>query len=352
MEKRERKEGGGGGKSGGFWFFQPLSLFQSTSSPFFTKKKNTHSHARPLSPPLSLSLSPPPSLSRPNLPIQIVEAGAEVCCGGKATVDRQFDMAAAANLTVVRMFAFPVLEGFNLQTSAGKYNEKAAKGLDYVIAAAARRGLKLVIALANNWKYNNFNTDAKCAYTNWTKTAKGCDDFWTDKAAIKLYKKNSERITGRVNTLTGIAYKDDPTILAWNLINEPRCETPGCAPKLQSWIEDVSAHLKSVDPNHLITVGEDGFYQADNCWADIANPVPRNGYKNQGPPGSGWPLATGQDFVPNHAPSSIDFLSIHMWPGELWGKREGEGEGEGGRGRERERARVVFFWGGGVRAGR
>ena len=281
-----------------------------------------------------------------------MEAGAEVCCGGKATVDRQFDMAAAANLTVVRMFAFPVLEGFNLQTSAGKYNEKAAKGLDYVIAAAARRGLKLVIALANNWKYNNFNTDAKCAYTNWTKTAKGCDDFWTDKAAIKLYKKNSERITGRVNTLTGIAYKDDPTILAWNLINEPRCETPGCAPKLQSWIEDVSAHLKSVDPNHLITVGEDGFYQADNCWADIANPVPRNGYKNQGPPGSGWPLATGQDFVPNHAPSSIDFLSIHMWPGELWGKREGEGEGEGGRGRERERARVVFFWGGGVRAGR
>ena len=238
-------------------------------------------------------------------------------------------MAAAQNLTVVRMFAFPVLEGFNLQTSAGKYNEKAAKGLDYVIAAAARRGLKLVVALANNWKYNDKNTDAKCAYTNWTRTAHGCDDFWTDQNAIKLYKKNSEVITGRVNTLTGVAYKEDPTILAWNLINEPRCETPGCAPRMQAWIEDVSAHLKSVDPNHLITVGEDGFYQADNCWSDIANPVPRNGYKNQGAPGSGWPLATGQDFVPNHAPAAIDFLSIHMWPGEfLFQEREGEG-GEG-----------------------
>lgn len=35
------------------------------------------------------------------------------------------------------------------------------------------------------------------------------------------------------------------------------------------------------------------------------NPVPNS---------DGWPLRTGQDFVPNHAVEGIDFTSIHMWP--------------------------------------
>ena len=52
------------------------------------------------------------------------------------------------------------------------------------------------------------------------------------------------------------AYKNDPTIMSWNLINEPRCDKPNCAGLVQSWIEKQSAYLKTVDPNHLVTVGE------------------------------------------------------------------------------------------------
>lgn len=33
-----------------------------------------------------------------------------------------------------------------------------------------------------------------------------------------------QRVVTRFNTITKIAYRDDPTIMAWELINEPRCQ--------------------------------------------------------------------------------------------------------------------------------
>lgn len=70
--------------------------------------------------------------------------------------------AARQNFNVVRIFGFPVQKGFNLQTSAGVYNEYAFTGLDKVISEASKAGLKLIIALTNNWSYNNLQTDWKC----------------------------------------------------------------------------------------------------------------------------------------------------------------------------------------------
>ena len=64
---------------------------------------------------------------------------------------------------MVRIFGFPVQQGFNLQTAPGVYNETAFRGLDAVIAEAAKHGLRLVITLANNWNYNDQETGTKCA---------------------------------------------------------------------------------------------------------------------------------------------------------------------------------------------
>jgi len=59
--------------------------------------------------------------------------------------------------------------------------------------------------------------------------------------------------------------------MAWNLINEPRCFQ--CPDALQSWIENQAAYVKSLDGNHLLTIGEEGFYGiADTARSNFANP--------------------------------------------------------------------------------
>ena len=53
----------------------------------------------------------------------------------------------------------------------------------------------------------------RCAYTNWTTTATDCNDFFTDPNAIQLYKNHLRTALTRVNTVTGIPYGSDPTIM-------------------------------------------------------------------------------------------------------------------------------------------
>ena len=51
-------------------------------------------------------------------------------------------------------------------------------------------------------------------------------------------------------------YRDDDTILSWDLINEPRCERIGCDTDMLAWIEEMAPYIKALDSNHLLTVGE------------------------------------------------------------------------------------------------
>jgi hypothetical protein len=49
----------------------------------------------------------------------------------------------------------------------------------------------------------------------------------------------------RKNTITGVAYKDDKAILAWQFGNEMQDAT-------DAWVAEMAAFIKSLDPNHLV----------------------------------------------------------------------------------------------------
>ena len=253
--------------------------------------------------------SPLPSLSN-----QLLEAAAGVK-GTPQEVKEQLDAAKAQNLNTIRAFAFGTQEGFALQPRIGEYNEDAFKALDFILDEASKRDLRLVLAIANQWDSANTapeklqwaNTDNKFAYSNSTGKLKmvngkvtGEDAFFTDPDVRKKYRDHVGVLVNRVNSINGRKYKDDPTIMAWNLINEPRCEQPaGCG--MQEWVEEMSSAVKKADPNHLVTIGADGFYGAASCLADRYNPFL-------------WAGHTGSDFLPNHAAKDIDYAAIHLWP--------------------------------------
>ncbi len=70
-------------------------------------------------------------------------------------------------------------------------------------------------------------------------------------------------LLNRVNVYNGLRYADDPAIFSFNLCNEPTTApgydaslgwAPGTA--IKQWVEEMAAHFKSIDTNHLLSVGD------------------------------------------------------------------------------------------------
>nr|GEX67118.1 mannan endo-1,4-beta-mannosidase 7 [Tanacetum cinerariifolium] len=138
-------------------------------------------------------------------------------------VSSAFQEASSHGLSVARTWAFSDGGVTPLQYSPGSYNEQMFKGLDFVVAEARRYGIKLILSMVNNYE----NLGGRKQYVNWARNQgqylTSDDDFYTNPVAKGFYKNHVKTVLTRYNTLTGVMYKNDPTIMAWELMNEPRC---------------------------------------------------------------------------------------------------------------------------------
>lgn len=217
----------------------------------------------------------------------------------KKMVDDVFADMIAMNLKVIRIWGF--LDGEPnehsvMQPKPGIYDESGFSKLDYAIYKAGQTGVKLVIPFVNNWDdFGGMNQ-----YARWFK-ADGHDAFYTHPGIKKAYKDYVYYMLNRVNIYTGVKYKDDPAIMAWELANEPRAPSDKSGNTLIEWADEMSAYIKSIDQNHLVAVGDEGFYRIE-------------GHPE-------WPYGGGEgvDWKRLTALSAIDYGTYHLYP-DHWGE--------------------------------
>ncbi|MCA1817667.1 MAG: cellulase family glycosylhydrolase [Acidobacteria bacterium] len=150
------------------------------------------------------------------------------------------------------------------------WNEEAFVQLDRVLAEAARNHLRVQLTLANWWR----DTGGVSQYLRWAGIAGAADDsapygvnneiamaFYSNAVTRQLYKEHVEKIVNRRNTITGVAYRDDPTIFSYELMNEAQAPTGRWAERRQ-WMAEMSAFVKSLDPFHLVASGSWGYRSA------------------------------------------------------------------------------------------
>lgn len=93
-------------------------------------------------------------------------------------------------------------------------------------------------------------------YIQWAG-AEGHDPFFTDSDVKQLFKNHIDAMVNRRNTINNRLYKDDPTIFAWDLMNEPRCDCfPDFIPVPDSYVSCRPECAKKVQVSHDTARGD------------------------------------------------------------------------------------------------
>ncbi|MFD0836192.1 beta-mannanase [Mariniflexile aquimaris] len=184
----------------------------------------------------------------------------------------------------------------SLQPKPGVYNQDVLEGLDFLLSEMQKRDMHAVVCLSNFWywsgglsQYVSWVTNEAIPYpndtNNWEKYMRFTAKFYTNKDAITAYNQHLDTVITRVNSITEIPYSEDPTIMSWELANEPYAMQNKKA--YQKWIENSSLLIKQLAPNQLITIGGEG--------------------------NTPFPWFTNNSCLSDYNFDSLDYITIHIW---------------------------------------
>ncbi|MEM5948124.1 cellulase family glycosylhydrolase [Spirochaetia bacterium 38H-sp] len=220
----------------------------------------------------------------------------------KARIDAHFENLAADGVNVLRIWGFSHEVWHGFEPEKGVYSEPQFMLFDYILDSARRHGVRIIITLENYWEaYGGIDQRLKWEGLPYGSHAARAI-FFTNLGCKEQYRNYVRHFVTRVNHYTGIAYKDDPTIFAWELMNEPRYQdvaesVPG--EHLRAWVDEMAAFIKALDPNHMVGTGLEGHELKYGFGGDEGNP-----------------------FVYIHQSPYIDFCSAHPYPTEHWAREQ------------------------------
>lgn len=183
------------------------------------------------------------------------------------------------------------------QTAPGVYNDTIFDGLDYLLAMLKAYDMTIVLYLNNAWEWSG----GYGQYLEWAGAGKvpipaieGYDkymafagQFCTNDTAKILFKQYVKDVVLHTNKYTGVRYTEDPTILSWQIGNEPRAFGKKNNVAFALWLAQTSTYIKQLDKNHLVSIGSEGLHGCDydeNLFTQI------------------------------HADENIDYITAHIWP--------------------------------------
>jgi mannan endo-1,4-beta-mannosidase len=239
--------------------------------------------------------------------------GAQADYGDRDRLKRELDRLTALGVDNLRVLASsedsPLKNSIKpaFRDRSDRYNETLLRGLDWLLAEMGARNMRAVLYLTNFWEWSG----GMMTYLYWTNGGRyiNMNDpahpwpefpdynaaFYRSQAAMDLYHHYVRSVVGRTNSVTGRAYRDDPTIMAWQLANEPR---PGGSeavaapnlPNFYAWIRKTAGVIKAIDSNHLVSTGSEGLKGCIEREACV---------------------------IEAHQPP-IDYVTAHIWP-QNWG---------------------------------
>jgi len=195
-------------------------------------------------------------------------------------------------------------------TRPGQWDEGLLQGLDFVLAGMAKRNMTGVLYLTNYWEWSG----GMAVYVNWATGEPipdpnqpgvkntGADHmtyaarFYGLPGAQELFREHITHLLNRRNTINGRCYHDDPTIMAWQLSNEPRpgTDTPASEanlPAFYAWMDATARFIKTHAPRQLVSTGNEGTI---GC------------------------LGQADAYLKAHQSPAVDYATLHLWV-KNWG---------------------------------